>query len=57
MTGTLDTRYLIIGDSVGYIMVSPELDRVWTPPGSEPVIGKLGKPLQSQRELAIAGVM
>jgi hypothetical protein len=57
MTVTLDTRYLIIGDSVGYIMVSPELDRVLTPLGGEPVIGKLGKQLPSQRELAVAGVM
>jgi len=54
MTGTLDTRYLIIGDSARYIMVSPEHDRVWT---GEPVIGKLGKQLPSQRELAVAGVM
>jgi hypothetical protein len=57
MIGTLDTRYLIIGDSAKYIMVSPELDRVWTPLGGEPVIGKLGKQLPSQRELAIAGVI
>ena len=57
MTGTLDTRYLIIGDSAKYIMVHHEHDRVWTPLGGEPVIGKLGKQLPSQRELAVAGVM
>ena len=38
-------------------LISPELDRVWTPVGGEPVIGRLGKPLSSQRELAVAGVM
>jgi hypothetical protein len=38
-------------------LISPDLDRVWTPVGGEAVIGKLGKPLPSQRELAGAGVM
>jgi hypothetical protein len=57
MTGILDTKYLIIGNSAGYIMVSPDLDWVWTPIGGEPVIGRLGKPLLSQCELAVAGVI
>jgi glutamate synthase domain-containing protein 1 len=38
-------------------LVSPDLDLAWTPVGGEPVIGRLGKPLPSQRELVIAGVM
>jgi len=32
-------------------LISPELDTVWTPMGGEPVIGKLGQPLPSQKEL------
>ena len=106
MSGTLDTKYLTIGNSAGGIsaaeairqvdrsgfitivsdepypayprpltvgekgntlylsseesairLVSLDLDRVWTPMGGEPVIGRLGKPLPSQCALAVAGVM
>lgn len=38
-------------------LISPELDRVWTPVGGAPVIGRLGSPLPSRHELAFAGVM
>jgi len=38
-------------------LISPELDCVWTPVGGQPVIGRIGSPLPSHRELAGAGVM
>jgi len=31
-------------------LVSPELDRVWTPVGGEPIIGRLGQPLLAPEE-------
>jgi hypothetical protein len=37
-------------------LISPDLDRAWTPIGGEPVIGKLGKTLPSERELVTTGV-
>jgi hypothetical protein len=38
-------------------LISPGLNRIWKSVGDELVIGKLGKPLPPQRELAFAGVM
>lgn len=52
MTGILDTRCLVIGNSLNL----PDLDRTWTPAGGESVIGKLGKPITSQYELVTTGV-
>jgi glutamate synthase domain-containing protein 1 len=37
-------------------LISPELDSVWTPAGGEPVIGRLGSPLPSQKNRIAVGI-
>jgi glutamate synthase domain-containing protein 1 len=55
--GEKDTMLYLSSEESAIRLVSPELDRVWSPVGGEPVIGRLGQPLPSQRELALTGVM
>jgi hypothetical protein len=48
----MDTRYLIFGNSA-IRLVSPELDRVWTPMGGEPIVGRLGQPLPGTETVSV----
>ncbi len=60
LTDRIRLRPLTVGekDSVLYLsseesairLICPELDAVWTPMGGEPVIGRLGQPLPSQKK-------
>jgi glutamate synthase domain-containing protein 1 len=38
-------------------LVSPELDRVWTPVGGEPIVGRLNVPLQAEESPALEHVI
>ena len=39
-------RLYLSSEEASIRLVSPELDRVWTPTGGEPVVGRLGVPLR-----------
>jgi glutamate synthase domain-containing protein 1 len=41
-------RLYLSSEEASIRLVSPELDRVWTPTGGEPVIGRLGVPLREE---------
>jgi glutamate synthase domain-containing protein 1 len=49
--GEKGTMLYLSSEESAIRLISPELDSVWTPMGGEPVIGKLGKPLPSHKEL------
>jgi glutamate synthase domain-containing protein 1 len=53
--GEKDSMLYLSSEESAIRLISPQLDRVWTPMGGEPVIGKIGQPLPSQRELALTG--
>jgi hypothetical protein len=39
-------RLYLSSEEAAIRLVSPDLDRVWTPTGGEPVVGRLGVPLR-----------
>jgi hypothetical protein len=56
MTKLEKVKYLIIGNSAGGIGAAEairEVDKTWVPMGGEPIVGRLGTPLQLQ-PLALA---
>ena len=44
-----DSRLYLSSEEAPIRLISPELDRVWTPVGGEPVVGRLGSCLQVQK--------
>jgi glutamate synthase domain-containing protein 1 len=57
LTGGIEgTRLYLSSEEAPIRLVSPQLERVWTPVGGEPIVGRLGMPLQSKPSLTL-GVM
>lgn len=54
VAATQGDRLYISSEEAAIRLVSPELARVWSPVGGEPVVGRLGVPLQGE-EAALAG--
>jgi glutamate synthase domain-containing protein 1 len=51
-----DTRLYLSSEESSIRLVCPQLQRVWTPIGGEPVVGRLGTPLQVGEPFALAAV-
>jgi glutamate synthase domain-containing protein 1 len=51
-----ETRLYLSSEEASIRLVCPKLQRVWTPIGGEPVIGRLGTSPQVEGELALAAV-
>jgi glutamate synthase domain-containing protein 1 len=57
LTAGVDGNRLYLSSEEAPIrLVSPQLERVWTPVGGEPIVGRLGMPLQSKSPF-VPGVM
>jgi glutamate synthase domain-containing protein 1 len=67
LTDRIRLRPLTVGEKGNILFLSSEesasnlicsdLDRVWTPTGGQPIIGRLGKPLKVESEKVVVGVM
>jgi glutamate synthase domain-containing protein 1 len=45
---TRDNKLYLSSEEAAIRLISPDLDRVWTPDGGEPIIGKVGKQVAAQ---------
>jgi glutamate synthase domain-containing protein 1 len=54
--GEKDNMLYLSSEESAIRLICPDLDRVWTPVGGEPVIGRVRKPIPSHREFVATGV-
>jgi glutamate synthase domain-containing protein 1 len=52
VAATKGNRLYVSSEEAPIRLVSPQLDRTWQPVGGEPVVGRLGVPLQSETAIA-----
>jgi glutamate synthase domain-containing protein 1 len=46
-------RLYLSSEEAAIRVVCPQLDRVWTPMGGEPIVGQLGVPLETEQLLTL----
>ena len=52
-----DTKLFLSSEEAAIRLVCPQLQRVWTPMGGEPIVGRLGTPLQAEKPYALGVTM